>query len=115
MPCDCARRHAPTSRRFRSTAGAPSGRPSPRRSPGGRAFLGPEEVALGVAVYPRAGTSVSLDAVLVRWSRYRASDGRVPDPPLRDVMNLRVGLEQRLAVAVALRLGYAFEPSPVPR
>jgi hypothetical protein len=80
-----------------------------------RDFLEPEEVALGAAVYPRAGTSVSLDAVLARWSRYRTADDRTSDPPLSDVIDVRAGLEQRLAVAVALRVGYAFEPTPVPR
>jgi hypothetical protein len=77
-------------------------------------FAEPEELALGAAVFPTERWSVSLDAVLARWSRYRTIHDEVPEPRFSDVVNVRGGVEHEPVRAVSLRAGYAFEPSPVP-
>jgi long-chain fatty acid transport protein len=57
------------------------------------------------------------------WSSYRTLDIRYNDGPgspsitrkdWKDVVALRVGGEYRVTPAVALRAGYAYDPTPVP-
>jgi long-chain fatty acid transport protein len=77
-------------------------------------FLAPEELAAGVAVFPSSRLSVSGDVVRARWSRYRTIHAAEPAPRFSDVTNLRLGAEWSGAPGIAVRGGYAFEPSPVP-
>jgi len=77
-------------------------------------FLEPDEMALGVAAFPHRDWSLSLDLVRSRWSQYRTIHNVTPRPGLSDVHNLRFGAEHRLLPSLALRFGYAFEPSPLP-
>ncbi len=77
-------------------------------------FLEPDEIALGVAAFPDRNWSLSLDLVRARWSQYRTIHNNTPRPALSDVHNLRFGAEYRVLPSVAVRVGYAFEPSPVP-
>lgn len=75
-------------------------------------FFSPEEFAAGVQA-PLAGGSVSADAVLARWSEYRTIHNEAPERSFEDVVALRAGGEWDLG-GLALRVGYGFEPSPVP-
>ncbi|MBI4699689.1 MAG: hypothetical protein HY744_00745 [Deltaproteobacteria bacterium] len=73
----------------------------------------PEQVACGVAVFPWRALGLSADLVLSRWSRFRTIHNAVPDPPPADVLEPRGGLELVPIASLALRAGYAFEPSPL--
>jgi long-chain fatty acid transport protein len=77
-------------------------------------FLEPDELTAGATVYPKSGTSISLDIAYARWSRYRTIHNRVPDSPFSDIVSMRAGIEHRVLPMLALRAGYAFEPTPVP-
>ncbi|MCC6525514.1 MAG: outer membrane protein transport protein [Polyangiaceae bacterium] len=77
-------------------------------------FLAPDELATGVAVTPDPMVTVSLDAVLARWSRYRTIHDATPRPGLSDVVNVRAGAEIFALPELAVRFGYGFEPTPVP-
>ena len=77
-------------------------------------LIAPEEVALGVAVFPMHELSLSLDATWGRWSQYRTIHDEAPEPGFSDVIDLRVGAEWTAHRALRVRAGYAFLPSPVP-
>lgn len=76
-------------------------------------FIEPDELAGGIAITPDRRWSASLDVIYARWSRFRTIHNREPDPRFEDVFNVRLGLEHSPVKSVAMRLGYAFEPSPV--
>lgn len=77
-------------------------------------FLSPDELALGACVGPLHGATLSLDLVRARWSAYRTLHNEAPDPPWSDVFDVRAGLEVGTVPLMPLRVGYAFEPTPVP-
>jgi hypothetical protein len=77
-------------------------------------FLAPDELALGVAVFPFEGASASVDVVRAQWSAYRTIHNEAPRPGFDDVFDVRAGVEWAPRPFVPLRLGYAFEPTPVP-
>ncbi len=75
-------------------------------------FFSPEEIAFGVQA-PLMGGSVSVDAVLARWSEYRTIHNQAPEVPFEDVIHVRAGGEWPLG-SLTLRGGYGFEQTPVP-
>ena len=102
-------------------------------------LFSPQQVFLGAAWEPLAGTLLALDVGWLGWSRFPSdtarvhidfeldlisTEGLIPppveviEPHFRDVFTVRAGAEQTLPLAswadVALRAGYAFEPTPVP-
>lgn len=99
----------------------------------------PRQVALGVAVMPTGRWTVTMDIVWAQWSRFINPGSRLeievelgtfndmvdiasqPDPPaaqFRDTWSPRLGVEflayQSRRATIAVRGGYAFEPSPAP-
>lgn len=99
----------------------------------------PRQVVLGVAVMPTARWTISMDITWAQWSRFINPGSRLeievdlgtfndlvdidsqPNPPparFRDTWSPRLGVEllayQSTRATIALRGGYAFEPSPAP-
>jgi hypothetical protein len=74
----------------------------------------PDEVALGVAFTPTPALSFSTDATWSNWSGYRTIHNEVPSPRWHDTVSLRGSVEYVVDRWAALRLGYAWEPTPVP-
>lgn len=91
----------------------------------GTAQFDPRQVALGVSYDPVPWLSAEADIVWRQWSAYPTPVANTtpsvpaqPPPGFRDTWSPRVGVEGRLALAdaweLALRGGYAFEPTAVP-
>jgi long-chain fatty acid transport protein len=78
------------------------------------AFYLPEQHNFGVSWLYHEKLLVCLDLSWFRWSRYTSESRGAPDPRWRDSVIPRVGLEYRPIQGWAVRLGYFFEPSPVP-
>ncbi len=95
-------------------------------------FFTPEQLALGAAKESGAWT-ITADLIAARWSRMRDPNGEQsvtvtgtpglpPSPPavheedpgFHDTLASRAGVEWRGPHAVALRGGWAFDPSPAP-
>jgi hypothetical protein len=76
-------------------------------------FYDPEQWSIGVLFQPLSEISISADVVWARWSGYRTVLSEIPDPRFEDTVSIRAGGEWRRSF-FAVRLGYAFEPSPVP-
>ncbi len=87
----------------------------------------PEIFTFGAAYRPLTELTLSVEAEDVRWSSFKSSDlhlgHEVPQAGLvsrsspfnwRDVWDLKVGMEYRATEKLALRLGYAYVPTPVP-
>jgi long-chain fatty acid transport protein len=74
----------------------------------------PDEVALGLAFTPTPELSFSTDATWSNWSGYRTIHDEVPNPRFRDTVSLRGSIEYVVDRWAALRVGYAWEPTPVP-
>ena len=93
---------------------------------GGRTFVGlPATAALGLAYKPTEKVTLEADLDWTFWSSYQDLTIVVENPrgPLQtssspkrwnDVVALRVGGEYRMNPALALRAGYAYDPTPVP-
>ena len=77
-------------------------------------MIAPEEVTFGVAAFPTPELDLSVDLSWSRWSEFRTIHGYVPDPAFSDTFSVRAGAEWRAHPFLAVRGGYAFEPSPVP-
>ena len=80
-----------------------------------RAHCTPAQYALGVAFRPLDRLLLSADVTYMDWSPYTLNDGGPIDPPMKDRWVPRVGLELDLADRFAVRAGYAYQPSPLPR
>lgn len=78
------------------------------------AFYIPEQHNFGVSWLYHEKLLLCLDLSWFRWSRYTSESRGDPDPRWRDSLIPRVGLEYRPTQDWAVRLGYFFEPSPVP-
>lgn len=78
------------------------------------AFYLPEQHNFGVSWLWRENLLLCLELSWFRWSCYTSESRGDPDPPWRDSVIPRVGLEYRLTKDWALRLGYFYESSPVP-
>ena len=81
----------------------------------------PQSLALGVAYKPFGGLEVEVDGQWTGWSSYdelalTLPDGSETTSPKhwRDTFNVRVGAQYDLG-PVALRAGYTYDPTPVPR
>ncbi len=99
----------------------------------------PRQVVFGVAVMPTERWTVSLDLIWAQWSRFINPGSRLemevelgafndmvdigsqPNPPpalFRDTWSPRLGVEwiayQSRRATIAVRGGYAYEPSPAP-
>jgi long-chain fatty acid transport protein len=73
-----------------------------------------DEVAIGVAFQLTPELSLSTDMTWASWSSFRTLRNTVPSPGFRDTVSLRAGGEYVVDRWAAIRLGYAFEPTPVP-
>jgi long-chain fatty acid transport protein len=80
----------------------------------------PQQVAVGLGVYPIGGMTIAIDEVWKRWSRWRNFMGLHPDPPWEDTFQTRIGIEHvwrfnyMWLYSVAVRGGWYYEPSPAP-
>lgn len=99
----------------------------------------PRQVAFGVAVMPNKRWTVTMDIVWAQWSRFINPGSRLEmnfelgafdelvqidsqpnpaSPRFRDTWTARLGAEfialSKTHVSLAVRAGYAFEPSPAP-
>ncbi len=85
----------------------------------------PATAALGIAVKPTDRLTVEVDADWTFWSSYRTlafdfRDNRafLPDSSSKknwkDVCAIRIGGEYKVTDPLALRLGFAYDPTPVP-
>jgi hypothetical protein len=97
-----------------------------------RGLFSPEQWVFGVALRPRGGTTIGLDATLARWSRWdgpyvRVSstlpvageiNGELPTPSFSDIWTVHAGAEHRVLetrhVELRLRAGAGYDPSPIP-
>lgn len=91
----------------------------------GTAQFDPQQVALGVSWDPATWLSAEVDVVWRQWSAYPTPVANTtpavpeqPPPGFVDTWSPRLGVEGRLALdsawELALRGGYAFEPTAVP-
>ncbi len=78
------------------------------------AFYLPQQHNFGVCWLHREKLLLCLELSWFRWSRYSSESRGDPDPPWRDSVIPRVGIEYRPTRDWAFRLGYFYEPSPVP-
>ncbi|MCS6798078.1 MAG: outer membrane protein transport protein [Myxococcota bacterium] len=78
------------------------------------AFVEPDVLAFGVSWQPVAALRVQADAGWARWSRFVTIHDRRPDPPWRDMIEARAGVEIDIVRSITLRAGLAYEPTPVP-
>ena len=76
-------------------------------------FWSPDEVALGVAGLGD-NWSISADVIWSAWSEFRTIHNRAAEPSFEDTWTGRLGGEWLPNDWLAVRLGYAYEPSPVP-
>lgn len=81
----------------------------------------PQQVQAGIALDPLEGLTVALDVTWNDWSSFEdpfitvgTVIGQVP-PNFHDTVVPRVGVEVEPLESLALRLGYFFEPSPIPK
>lgn len=93
----------------------------------------PHQLVVGAAYRPRPRTTFGVDLTWAHWSAWHgpyihvdstlplAGDlvGELPEVPFRDIVAVHAGGEQRLAlgrrVELALRAGYGYDQSPIPR
>ena len=73
-----------------------------------------DEVAIGVAFQLAPELSLSTDMTWANWSSFRSTRNLIPTPGFHDTVSLRAGAEYVVDRWAAIRLGYAFEPTPVP-
>jgi long-chain fatty acid transport protein len=73
-----------------------------------------DEVAIGLAFQIIPELSLSTDMTWANWSSFHTLRNEIPTPGFRDTVTLRLGAEYVVDRWAALRLGYAFEPTPVP-
>jgi hypothetical protein len=78
------------------------------------AFWDPAELTAGAAVGPLGNLSLSADLTWHRWSDFQSGFDTAVDPPFRDTVSVRAGVEWQAKKWLVLRGGAAFEPSPVP-
>lgn len=76
--------------------------------------LSPERFSTGLALYPLEHWSLSVDAVVVHWGRYRTIHNQPPPHAFSNVVHVRAGIEGAPVEGLVLRAGYGFEPSPIP-
>ena len=77
-------------------------------------FWDPAELCFGAAVGPVAHLLVTADLTFHKWSRFRSGFDRELAQPFRDTVSLRSGIQWAPRPWLALRGGWAFEPSPIP-
>lgn len=77
-------------------------------------FWDPAELSFGVAVGPWSVTTLSVDATWQRWSEFRTGFNTAIDPPFENTLRLATGAEIEPISDVFARVGYGFEPTPIP-
>jgi hypothetical protein len=77
-------------------------------------FWDPAQAVLGVAGGPLLGLTASVDVTYSRWSRFRTGFDERPSPAFEDTVDLGAGVEWKVLDGLAVRAGYAREPSPIP-
>jgi len=78
------------------------------------AYYMPQQHNWGVSYRVLDNLLVAADLAWHRWSAYEHIAYGAPQPRWRDTVNPRVGVEYTPIAPLALRLGYAFQPSPIP-
>lgn len=73
-----------------------------------------DEVAVGLAFQLAPELSLSTDMTWSNWSAFRTLRNQAPTPGFHDTVSLRMGAEYVVDHWASFRLGYAFEPTPVP-
>ncbi len=73
-----------------------------------------DEVALGLSFQLSPEASISADMTWANWSSFRTLRNQAPTPGFHDTVSLRIGGEYVVDRWAAFRLGYAYEPTPVP-
>lgn len=74
----------------------------------------PHQVSLGAAFLPTESLRIALDLTWADWSDYLDPMWYRPAEPFRDTWTPRFGMEYGFGSGFLARLGYAFQPSPVP-
>lgn len=81
----------------------------------------PQQVAVGFAVDPAPWLTLALDVTWYNWSKFEDPFITIEpivgqtDPNFKDIFVPRVGIELEPLGGLALRAGYFYEPSPVPK
>jgi long-chain fatty acid transport protein len=78
------------------------------------AYYMPQQHNFGISYRFLDNLLVSTDLAWYRWSAYDSLSRGIPDPPFRDTLIPRFGIEYSPIQALALRFGYTFQPSPIP-
>jgi len=79
-----------------------------------RGHYRPEQFALGVSYQLTDALLLAADATYYDWRPYVDEGARPLNPPMRDIVVPRVGMEyQVLEDLLNLRMGYAFHESPL--
>lgn len=78
-----------------------------------RGHYRPEQYAWGVSYQLTDKLLVATDFTYYDWQPYRDEGNRVLDPPMKDIVVPRFGLEYFVLEEVALRMGYSFQESPL--
>jgi len=77
-------------------------------------FWDPSELCFGAAVGPTRHFLVTADVTFHQWSRFRSGFDQPLAQPFRDTLSVRSGMQWEPRPWLALRGGWAFEPSPIP-
>jgi long-chain fatty acid transport protein len=83
-------------------------------------LFSPQQIAFGFAWDPHPDFTVAFDLTWQDWSAYDrpftvvTPGPRPEDPDFDDTWTPRLGLEYQLTGLIALRMGYYYQPSPVP-
>ena len=78
------------------------------------AFWDPAELTAGAAWGPLSNVTFSTDVTWHRWSQFKTGFDSDPAPAFNDTVSIRSGVEWQTRKWLALRGGWAFEPSPIP-
>jgi long-chain fatty acid transport protein len=84
----------------------------------------PHVISFGLAAFPLEGLSLAIDLEVTTWSDYHnfnlkfveSDDLRISElKDFRNTMTLRTGAEYQFFSSWPLRLGFSYDPSPIPQ
>ena len=75
----------------------------------------PTQYAFGASYQFLDELLLAVDLTYYDWRPYQDNVIRTPEPPMKEIIVPRVGMEYSLQKELALRMGYSFQKSPLPQ